>query len=257
MSPVGVQPEHGLGAVTSHSAGVSGLEEFYVETSGVVITEVLLDQGDQVGVMSPVGIEPEHSLGTSGLSAGDSELDPVLDGNVLDLAHPPDVSSLHCVLENLVTSAVSNGDCALGGNLEGLVVAAILLSLLGHQADVGNVTSGGVVKLSLLLAVLNDGVVDTGVGPVGDDTLDLLELVVLVPHLSSITDDVGHGGVDDDIAGNVEVGDSGVGVDHGEAGPGLVLLHDVGLDLLLHSVALDFVVNIANSVVGVDLQLVE
>merc|ERR1719232_511890 len=229
MSPVGVQPEHGLGAVTSHSAGVSGLEEFYVETSGVVITEVLLDQGDQVSVMSPVGVQPEHGLGTSGLSTGHGELDPVLDGNVLDLTHPPDVSSLHCVLENLVTSAVSDGDGALGGNLEGLVVAAVLLSLLSHQADVGNVTSGGVVKLSLLLAVLDDGVIDTGVGPVGDDTLHLLELVVLVPHLSSVTDDVGHGGVADDV----EVCDSGIGVDHGEAGPGLILLHDVGLDLLL------------------------
>merc|ERR1719232_676726 len=146
MSPVGVQPEHGLGAVTGHSTGVSGLEEFYVETSGVVIPEVLLHQGDQVGVMSPVGVQPEHSLGTSGLGTGHGELDPVLDWNVLDLAHSPDVASLHSVLENLVTSAVSDGDGALGGNLEGLVVAAVLLSLLSHQANVGDVSSGGVVK---------------------------------------------------------------------------------------------------------------
>ena len=44
--------------------------------------------------------------------------------------------------------------------------------------------------------------------PVGDDALDLLQLVVLVPHLASVTDNVGHTGVNDNIAGNMKVGDS-------------------------------------------------
>lgn len=88
-------------------------------------------------------------------------------------------------------------------------MTSILIGLLNHQTHVGHLTSGGVVKLTLLLAVLDNGVVDTGVRSIGDDTLDLLELVVVVPHLSSITDDVGHEGIDD-IAGDMEVCDSGV-----------------------------------------------
>ena len=44
----------------------------------------------------------------------------------------------------------------LSGDLEGLVVAAILLSLLGHQTNVGHVTSALPVKLTVGNAVLND-----------------------------------------------------------------------------------------------------
>ena len=40
-------------------------------------------------------------------------------------------------------------DSYLGGNLEGLVVGAVLLGLLGHQANVGHVAGGLVVKLSV------------------------------------------------------------------------------------------------------------
>ena len=95
-------------------------------------------------------------------------------------------------------------------------MTSVLLSLLCQQADIGYVAGGGVVKLTLLLAALDIGVVDTSVGPVRDDALELLELVVLVPHLTTVMNDVGHGGVNDDIAGDMEIGDSGVGVHHGD-----------------------------------------
>ena len=101
--------------------------------------------------MGPVSSHPEHVLGM-----GHSELDPVLDGNILDL----DGTSLHCVLQDLVASVVSDCDIALGSNLEGLVVASKLLGLLNHQPHFGKLTIGGVVKLTLLLAVLDDGVID-------------------------------------------------------------------------------------------------
>src|SRR5690606_24700405 len=51
-----------------------------------------------------------------------------------------------------------------------------------------------------------------------------------VPHLSAVADHGGHRGVDDDVAGNVEVGDSAVGVHHGHAGAALVHRADVLLD---------------------------
>ena len=97
------------------------------------------------------------------------------------------------------------------------------------------------------LAVLDAGLVHGGVAAVRDHTLHLLQLVVLVPHLTSVTDHVGHGGVNDDIAGDVEVGDAVVGVDHGQSRPGLVLLHDVGLHFLLLGMSLDFVVDVSDS----------
>ena len=89
-----------------------------------------------------LSIQPEHSLGIGGLGAGHSELDPVLDGNVLDLARSPDVTCLHCVLEDLVASVVSDADGALGlgSNFEGLVVASTILGLLSHQTHVGDLT---------------------------------------------------------------------------------------------------------------------
>ena len=50
--------------------------------------------------------------------------------------------------------------------------------------------------------------VDGGVASVGDDTLDLLQLVVLVPHSATVSHNIGHTGVDDDIAGHVQVGNT-------------------------------------------------
>ena len=44
----------------------------------------------------------------------------------------------------------------LGWDLEGLVVAAIFLCLLGHQTNIRHVTSGLPVKLTVGNAVLND-----------------------------------------------------------------------------------------------------
>ena len=47
-------------------------------------------------------------------------------------------------------------DLYLGWDLEGLVVAAIFLCLLGHQTNIGHVTSGLPVKLAVGNTVLND-----------------------------------------------------------------------------------------------------
>ena len=54
----------------------------------------------------------------------------------------------------------------------------------------------------------NQYLVDGWVAPIRDDTLDLLQLVVLVPHLTAVSDHVGHAGVDDHVAGHVQVRDA-------------------------------------------------
>src|SRR5664280_726182 len=50
----------------------------------------------------------------------------------------------------------------------------------------------------------------------------ILKMVVLVPHLAAVADDVGHRGVDDDVARHVQVRDALARVDHGQGGPVLV-----------------------------------
>ena len=55
---------------------------------------------------------------------------------------------------------------------------------------------------------MSNYLVDGGVASVGDDTLDLLQLVVLVPHSATVSHNIGHTGVDDDIAWHVQVGNT-------------------------------------------------
>merc|ERR1719228_1390696 len=100
--------------------------------------------------------------------------------------------------EQLLSSTVLPNNFPSLGDLKGLVVAAVLLSLLGHQTHVAGVTHRGPVELAVLSAILQASRVGAGVAAVGDDALDLLQLVVLVPHGAAVPHHAGHGGVDDD-----------------------------------------------------------
>ena len=94
--------------------------------------------------------------------------------------------------EDGVAGVVGDHDRAGRRYLEGLVVRAVLLGLLRHQAHVGDVAHGGPVELAVGLAVGDDGLVGAGVAPVGDHALDVLKGVVLVPHLASVPGERNH-----------------------------------------------------------------
>jgi hypothetical protein len=130
---------------------------------------------------------------------------------------------------------VDDLDGALGLDLEGLVVGAVLLGLLGHQTDVGDGAHRGRVEGTVLPAVLDDSLEHTGVGGVRDDGESVLLLVILVPHVSAAADHGGHGGVDDDVGGDVQAGDALVRVDHGQVGAVLQALVEGGADLVARS----------------------
>ena len=83
----------------------------------------------------------------------------MLDGNVPDLAHCPNVASFHGVLGDLVARVVRNNDGVLGCNLEPLVMVSILLGLLSNSADNLDVTRRHQSRKCR------------------DDALDLLELI--------------------------------------------------------------------------------
>ena len=80
-----------------------------------------------------------------------------------------------------------------------------------------------------------------------------------VPHLAAGADHGGHGGIDDDVARDVEVGDALVGVHHGEGGAVGVGGLDVGLDLgfFVGGQLVDFRDEVAEAVVEIDAEFLE
>jgi hypothetical protein len=76
---------------------------------------------------------------------------------------------------------------------------------------------------------------------------------------AAVADDVGHGGVDDDVVGHVQVGDALARVDHGQAGAGVVHGLDVGLDLglLVSGQAIQLGQHVGQPVVHVGADLLE
>ena len=134
-----------------------------------MVAEVGLDLGDELGVVGARRVEPEHRGRAGGPGPRHRELHPVADRGVLGLARPPDVAGLDRVLHEHLTRAVDDPHRAGGGDLEGLVVRAVLLGLLGHEPDVGHRAHGRGVEGAVGLAVLDDDLVEAGVARVGDD----------------------------------------------------------------------------------------
>src|SRR5690625_6301373 len=56
--------------------------------------------------------------------------------------------------------------------------------------------------------LFRSGLVDAGIAAVGDDGLGILQLALGIPHAPRIPDHGRHGGIDDDIAGHVQIGDA-------------------------------------------------
>ena len=222
--------------------------------------QVHLDLGDQLGLVRAVAVEPEHHRHAGVARAVDGQLDPVADRGVLDLAHAPDVARLDVLAhQHLAGAEVGDVGNAVLGNLEGLVVRAIFLGLLGHQADVGYGTHGLRVEGAMPLAEVDHLLIDAGEGRLGHHGLDVLEAAVGAPHLAAVADHRRHGGVDDDVVGRMEVGDALGRVDHGQLGAVLVAGMQVALDLVLLALRQggDLVVEIDHAVVDVDAEFVE
>ena len=221
-----------------------------------MILEVALHLGDDLGVVGALGIEPKHRGRAAGPGAVDGKLDPILNRRILGLAHAPDVPGLHFVLHQYRATLIHHLDHAIGGDFEGLVVGTILLGLLGHQPHIGDAAHGGGIEGAVLAAVIDHFLIDTGVATIGNQRLGIVELAVRPPHLAGIPDHGGHGGIDDDVAGYVKVGDSLVGVDHRKGRPLLIGGGNVGLDggaLIIRQIA-NLGEQIAEAVVGVNAQ---
>src|SRR3981189_1719151 len=103
---------------------------------------------------------------------------------------------------------------AVRGDLEGLVMRAVLLGLLRHEADVGDGAHRRRVELADGLAEVDDLLVDAGERGFGVHRLGVLGPSVGAVHLAAQPDHRGHRGVHDDITGGMEVRDSPCRIHH-------------------------------------------
>ena len=133
-------------------------------------------------------------------------------------------------------------------------MGAVFFGGLGHEADVGDAAHGLGVERALLAAEVDHRLVNASVAAVGDEGEGVLLFAFLVPHLAGGADHRRHGGVHDDVGGDVEVGDAFVGVDVGECGAGGVGGGEVGLDggFLGGGEFFDFGDEVAEAVVQID-----
>ena len=133
-------------------------------------------------------------------------------------------------------------------------MGAVFLGGLRHEADVGDGAHGAGIEGAVLFAEVDRGLVNACVAAVGYDGEGVLLFAGLVPHLAGGADHGGHGGVHNDVGGDVEIGDTLVGIDHGEGGAGGVGGGDVGLDggFLGGGEFLDFGEEVAEAVVEIN-----
>ncbi|MDQ1112894.1 hypothetical protein QE418_002342 [Microbacterium testaceum] len=116
------------------------------------------------------------------------------------------------------------------GDLERLVVAAVLLGRLGHEADIRNRPDGGRIQRTVGDDVLDRRLVHPGVRGVGDHGEGVVLSPVGAPQLAAVADQRRHRGVDDHVARHVQVGDALVAVDVRQAGAGCQRIADLGGD---------------------------
>ena len=67
--------------------------------AGVVLWQVGFNLLDEIGIVGAVFVEPEDGRGAGGAAAAYGQLHPVLDRQVLGLAHAPDVASFNGVFQ--------------------------------------------------------------------------------------------------------------------------------------------------------------
>ena len=226
------------GALQGQACGRHRVQDANVQALGVLIGQVTVHQVNEDGVVPALGVQPEDGRGVGGPGPRDRQVHPVAHGGVLGGAGPPDVAGGHLVGQQhragLGACALDHDDLhgAVGRDEEGLVVAAVLLGLAGHETHIGHRAHGGRVQSPVGAAVIDDGLVDPGVGGVRDDGERVRGLAVRPPQVAAGPDHGGHGGVDDDVTGHVQVRDAAIGVHHGQARSGGQLGLDGGADLL-------------------------
>ena len=136
-------------------------------------------------------------------------------------------------------------------------MAAVFFGALGHETHVRYRAHRFRVEGAVLLAEIDRGFVDAGVATVRNTGLYFLQFAFLVPHATGVADHCGHRGIDDDVARNVQVGDSLGGIDHGEIRARSECGVNGGLDFSFLSITFQALVQVTETVVRIDSEFLE
>ena len=210
--------------------------------------------------MRTVRVQPEHHRHPRLTRTGDGQLHPVADRCVLDDGHAPDVAGFHVLCQqHLPGFEVHDVGNAVLGDLERLVMRAVLLGLLRHQADVGDGAHRRRVELAVRLTEVDDLLVDAGERGLGFTALVSFFRPSAPYILPPSADHRGHRGVHDDVTGRMEVRDPLGRIHHGQLGTVLMAGVQVVDDLvaLRRRQRLDLAVEIDQPVVDVHTEFVE
>ncbi len=146
---------------------------------------------------------------------------------------------------------------AIGWNHKGFVVRAILFCGLRHQAHIGHAAHRCRVKCAVCLAIVNHSLINAGIATVGNNGLGFLLVTLGIPHGAGITHDNGHGGIDNNVAGHMQIGNTLVGIHHRQGRTLAIQSFDVALDciLLVFWQRSNFGIEVANPVIGIEADL--
>ena len=98
--------------------GVDRRQDFDFQTLGVMVLEIALDLGDHVSVVGALLVEPEHRGSAGRPRAIDRQLDPVLNRNVLDARHAPNIARLDLMLDQCLAGRIDHAYRAILRNHE-------------------------------------------------------------------------------------------------------------------------------------------
>ena len=129
------------------------------------------------------------------------------------------------MLNQHVASGINHLDSTIGRDFEGLVMGAVFLSLLCHEADIGNSAHGAGIEGPVSAAIINHRLVHACVGGIGNNSQRILLFTSGVPHVTGRPDHGWHGSIHNHIGRNMQVGDAFIRVDHGQRwalGQGLI-----------------------------------
>ena len=133
-------------------------------------------------------------------------------------------------------------------------MGSIFFRLFCHKSDIGDISHGGHIKGSVFFTEINGGLVYPCIVAVWDHCLRVLRVAIRSPHLSGCTNHGRHGGIDNYITGNMQVGDSLIGINHGKWWPFLKYFVEVCTDcgLSLSVQRIQYLIKIRESIIWIE-----
>jgi len=109
---------------------------------------------------------------------------------------------------------IDDNDCTSFLNFESVWMRSIFFGFFSHKTNIWNMSHSCVVKLTIVLAVFDNGLIHSCIASIWNKTFYIFQLIVSIPHLSTITDNNWHGSINNNVTWNMKVCYSFCRVDH-------------------------------------------